>query len=216
MAWTVEDLITSTRNTQLNDPEGTTWPNSSMLNAINEALRTLVLARPDSTSTKAVITSVAGTEQKIPEDGYQLLKVIRNITPINGMGRAIRLVSQDRLDSIAPNWHLDVGTEVIEYCFDKDMSRDTFYIYPSVGVGKKIEIRYSKEPPTFTNSDMAVEVPVSPVFSLALQKLIAYQLLSGDSASAGNGENHLNTAMTILGLKASADNQSYPSSKGGQ
>lgn len=215
MVWTVEQLIISTRNTQLNDPEGTTWPNAAMLDAVNEALRTLVLARPDATSTTATITTVAGTQQMIPSDGYLLLKVVRNIQADNSMGRAIRIVNQDRLDAVSPNWHQDLGTEVHEYCFDAQLSRSVFYIYPAVGPGKKIEIRYAKNPPVFGTADMADELPVSPMFSLPLQKLIAHQLLSGDSSSVG-GENYLNTAMTLLGVKANADNLSYPTNKGAQ
>ncbi len=56
---TVQDLIRTTRMTQLDDPDGTTWPDTAMLHGLNEALRMLCLLRPAATSTIALIFMVS-------------------------------------------------------------------------------------------------------------------------------------------------------------
>lgn len=211
---TVQDLIRTTRMTQLDDPDGTTWPDTAMLHGLNEALRMLCLLRPDATSTIASLVTIAGTRQNIPTDGERLLKAVRNINADDVIGRAVRLVNQNDLDAMSPDWHQQVGTRVFEYCFD-DRSPKWFYIYPSVGAGKKIEIEYSKTPPMLTLDDMEDEIPVSVVFSQPLQELMLYKLLSGDASRGQGSANHLQVAVQMLGLKTAADAFSSPTQRDG-
>ena len=214
MALTVQDLIRTARMTQLDDPDGTTWPDSAMLHGLNEALRMLALLRPDATSVIHTLVVVAGTRQFIPSDGERLLKVVRNINSDDSIGRAIRLVNQNDMDSMSPDWHQQVGTRVSEYCFD-DRTPKWFYIYPSVAAGSKIEIEYSKTPPALGLEDLDDDIPVSVIFSQPLQELMLYKLLSGDSSRGQASTNHLNTAVQMLGLKTAADVFSSPTQRDG-
>ena len=206
---TVQDLIRTTRMTQLDDPDGTTWPDAAMLHGLNEALRMLCLLRPDATSTIVSLTTVAGTRQTIPADGERLLKAVRNINVDNTIGRALRLVNQADLDAMSPDWHQQVGTRVSEYCFDGRTPK-WFYIYPAVGVGKKLEIEYSKTPPLLTLDNMETPIPVSVVFSQPLQELMLYKLLSGDASRGQGSANHMQIAVQMLGLKVASEIFSSP------
>lgn len=199
-----QDLLTGVRMTQLNDPDATTWPDSTLLVALNEALRMLVLVRPDASSKIATIIAQEGTRQFIPDDGVRLLRVVRNINADDTIGQAVRLVQQEDMDSMSPSWHTTQGYIVKEYMFDSRTPK-YFYIYPSVTPGQKIEIEYSSHAPLVNELNVASAMPVSEVFSQPLQELMLYKLLSGDATNGNSGAAHLQVAMELLGVKDTAD-----------
>lgn len=206
----VQDLIRTARMTQLDDPDGTTWPDTAMLHGLNEALRMLCLLRPDATSTVHVLTLKDGTRQYIPDDGERLLKAVRNINSDNSAGRVIQETSLADMDAMSPDWHSTPnGSRVHQFMFDERTPK-WFFIYPPVGAGKKIEIEYSKKPPNLTAQNMDDPLPVSVIFSQPLQELMLYKLLSGDSSRGQAGANYYSNAVQMLGLKASADQFSAP------
>lgn len=222
MAITVQDLINGVRMTQLDDPEATTWPDDVMIIALNQALSMLALMRPDSTSTIGIINLTKGSRQFLPADGLRLLRVIRNVT-WNGdpgtdpvIGRAVRIIQMEALDSMSPDWHNTPATTAIhEYCFDARNPKH-FYVYPSppTAGALQLEIEYSKEPPQLSIVDMASDLPVDLIYMQPLQELMLYKLLSGDSRNGGvNGMPHLNTATSVLGIKASSEEASSPARK---
>lgn len=202
--FTSQDLINELRMTQLNDPDATTWSDTLMIIALNQALKTLVLVRPDATAKIATITLKEGSRQFIPLDGVRLLSVVRNINSDNTIGIAVRLVQREDMDSMSPDWHAANGTVVREYMFDS-RSPKHFYIYPCVPVGKKLEIEYSSHVNEVTLSNIKDPLPVDAMFSQPLQELILYVLLSGDSSNGTSGAAHLQTAMDLLGVKDKAD-----------
>ena len=112
--FTSQDLINELRMTQLNDPDATTWSDTLMIIALNQALKTLVLVRPDATAKIATITLKEGSRQFIPIDGVRLLSVVRNINSDNTIGIAVRLVQREDMDSMSPDWHVTKGTVVRE------------------------------------------------------------------------------------------------------
>ena len=199
-----QDLINGVRMTQLNDPDATTWSDTLMIIALNQALKTLVLVRPDATAKIATITLKEGSRQFIPLDGVRLLNVVRNINSDNSIGVAVRLVQREDMDSMSPDWHVAKGTVVREYMFDS-RSPKHFYIYPSVPAGKKLEIEYSSYAADVNIENVIEPLPVDAVFAQPLQELMLYKLLSGDSSNGNTGASHLQTAMDLLGVKDKAD-----------
>ena len=201
-----QDLLNGLRNTQLNDPEATTWPDASLIAALNEALRTLVLVRPDANPKISTVMIIDGTRQYIPTDGLRLLRVVRNIGADDSIGGAVRLVQQEDMDSMSPNWHTTQGYVVKEYMYDIRTPK-YFYIYPAVTPGQKLEIEYSATVTPITDITVNDELPVAQVFSQPIQELILYKLLSGDSVNGNSGAQHLQTAMELLGVKDSGDDR---------
>ena len=202
--FTSQDLINELRMTQLNDPDATTWSDTLMIIALNQALKTLALVRPDATAKIATITLKEGSRQFIPIDGVRLLSVVRNINSDNTIGIAVRLVQREDMDSMSPDWNAASGTVVREYMFDS-RSPKHFYIYPCVPVGKKLEIEYSSYAETITTMNINEPLPVDAIFAQPLQELMLYKLLSGDSSNGNTGAAHLQTAMDLLGVKDKAD-----------
>lgn len=199
-----QDLLNGVRMTQLNDPEAITWSDSALIIALNQALLMLALVRPDATSKIAEIDLVKGSRQFIPADGERLLRVVRNITALGETGRAVRLVQQEDMDSMSPDWHNTEGTIVKEYMFDA-RSPKHFYIYPTVPVGSKVEIEYSSYADNVTELNAGEPLPVSAVFAQPVQELMLYKLLSGDASNGASGTDHLRVAMELLGVKDSQD-----------
>ncbi|WP_105245452.1 DUF6682 family protein [Psychrobacter sp. Marseille-P5312] len=195
-----QDLLNGVRMTQLNDPEAITWSDSALIIALNQALLMLSLVRPDATSKIATLELEAGSRQYIPADGERLLRVVRNITDTGGTGRAVRLVQQEDMDSMSPDWHNTSGTIVKEYMFDA-RSPKHFYIYPTVPVGSKVEIEYSSYADSVTELNVGDALPVSAVFAQPIQELMLYKLLSGDASNGVSGTDHLRVALELLGVK---------------
>lgn len=208
MGLTCQVLLDGVQATQLNDVDKTTWSETLLISALNQALYILTLVRPDATAKVHQFVCVEGTRQNIPNDGLRLLNVVRNIKADGAIGRAVKLVKISDLDSIKPDWHSDATAEVAkEYMFD-ERSPKWFYVYPPVKAGVKLEIEYSAEPPLIT--DPAQPLPVDLVYMQPLQEFIIYKLLSGDGGS-GMGMQHLNTGLSLLGAKPNSDAYVAPS-----
>lgn len=199
-----QDLVKSLRMTQLNDPDSVTWSDLALIDVLNEALRMLILVRPDASSKVAVMPVRDGTRQSIPDDGIRLLRVIRNINDDDGAGLAVRLVQQEDMDGMSPDWHTMQGYIVKEYMYDVRTPRQ-FYIYPAVTPASKLEIEYSCSVTKITGLNFDGPFPVSEIFSQPIQELMLYKLLSGDATNGQSGATHLQTAMELLGIKDTAD-----------
>ena len=186
--------------TQLNDPEGVTWTEVQLISALNQALRTLQLVRPEATAKSAVVNVQSGARQTIPSDGARLMRVVCNIEDNGTSGQVIRLVQREDMDSASGAWLKATGLIVKEYMFDSRMPKH-FFIYPRVREDRKIEIEYSARADTVTSATFSNALPVDPMYSQPLQELMMYKLLSGDATNGNNGAEHLQIAMELLGVK---------------
>lgn len=198
--YSTQDLFDSLRQTQLNDPEAVTFPDAMLLTALNESLRTLILVRPDASSKNMIIDIQSGARQTLPTDGIRLLSVTCNINTDLSRGRIIRLVQKEDLDSASYSWMSAQGSSVKEYMFDSRYPA-VFYIYPNVPTGTQIEIEYSASLEAVTLQTIANTLPVSSIFAQPLKEMMLYMLLSGDATNGTTGDNHLQTAMQLLGVK---------------
>lgn len=204
---TVKSLIEGVQKTQLNDVEKVTWTDDVLLLALNQALSMLILVRPDVTATFDEFVCIAGTRQTIPKEATRLLKVVRNIKANGVLGRAVRLVNQHDLDSADPNWHSGTPKDTAkEYMFD-DRSPRWFYVYPPVLAGVKLEIEYALFPKYAET--LADTLSVDAIYQQPLQEFMLYKLLSGEGGQ-GQGMQHYNNALSLLGAKPSVDRFTAP------
>lgn len=199
--------------TQLNDPEGVTWTEAQLISALNQALRTLTLIRPECTAKEAVIDLIDGARQKIPADGFRLIRVVRNVRASGEMGQVIRLVKKEDLDSASHSWMSATGTHVKEYMFDSRIPKQ-FFIYPNVMEGSQVEIEYSARADIVTSENFDDDLPVDVIYSQPIQELMMYQLLSGDSSNGDSGATHLQLANELLGVKDTQDERLSAKRKG--
>lgn len=200
-------LIDGVQQTQLNDVDKVTWGETELISALNQALAMLIGVRPDASAKVAELACVSGTRQTLPNDGLRLLKVVRNIKTGGLAGRAVRLMNMNDLDSIAPDWHSEPEKDSIkEYMFD-ERSPKHFYIYPPAQAGVLLDIEYSFMPDPITS--MAQTLPVDITYQQPLQEFMLYKLLSGEGGQ-GQGAQHLNTALSLIGAKPATEKYLKP------
>ncbi|MGZ5183602.1 MAG: phage adaptor protein [Caldimonas sp.] len=166
---------------ELFDITGTQWARTELLGWLNDGQRQIVMLTPQSTSLRTVVQLQAGTEQTIPDDGWMLIDVYRNMgTDGQTPGRAIRLIARKLLDSFNPDWHSAAQVAAPKnYLFDPQSVTQFWVNPPSDGTGF-VEINYSQVP-----ADLASEndtINVNNIFETALVDYILYRACSKNVA----------------------------------
>lgn len=181
----------------LQDVANVRWTTDELEEWCRDAVRRIVLARPDAYSvTRSFALKAGSTLQSVGNvasddnqsfmaggPAIRLLRVVRNI----GSGRPIREASRVTLDSEISDWHKPVPmsswADVEHYVFD-NMSPYTFYVYPCPPAGlatHMIEIVHAALP-IMAGSNLGLhDVYVNPILDWVL-----YRALSKDAEYAGN------------------------------
>jgi hypothetical protein len=131
MSVTVQTVINNARTLlQDTDTGGIRWTDPELIAWLNEATAEVVRIHPEANSKNIDHNLVAGTKQRIPTDGVQLINVIRNVGVGGAPGRVIRLIDHNIMNNERPDWHMETPTAVAtRFTFDhKDPFN--FYVYP--------------------------------------------------------------------------------------
>lgn len=168
---------------QLIDLANIRWTRSELLSWLNDGMRQIVLIQPSASSTTSVIQLQAGTRQYLPDDGWLLLGIYRNMGT-NGAtpGRAIRIISREILDSFNPDWNTDTAKAEVRNYIYTNQDQLAFYVYPPNTGTQKIEINYSAQPADLTAETQVI--PIFDVFQSALVDYILYRACSKDAEYA--------------------------------
>jgi len=179
----------------LQDSSGVRWTDAELLIYINDAQREIVNFRPESTATHANLQLSTGTEQTLPSGGLRLIKVTRNMsgTASDATGaKSIRIVEEDLLNSIEPDWHDPTvtgssahGSIIKNYLFDPDDPKK-FYVYPGVASGSNayVELIYSKLPTDL--SSVSSTIDLEDTYGNAILNFVLYRAYLKDAEFAGN------------------------------
>lgn len=178
----------------LQDTTGIRWPVvSELVLFINDAQREIALLKPDASAVNTTITLATGTKQDIPTAGNRLLRVVRNMSAASGGTgkRAVRLVSREILDSQTPDWHDPsvsgdaAHTNIVKhYVYDEQNPRN-FYVYPGVSGSSHVEIVYSANPATVTQSG---DLSIPDIFANAVADYTLFRAYTKDAEYAGNNQ----------------------------
>jgi hypothetical protein len=105
--------------------------------------------------------------------------------------RAVRLVSRDILDSQTPDWHDPsvsgdaAHTNIVKhYVYDEQNPRN-FYVYPGVSGSSHVEIVYSANPATVTQSG---DLSIPDIFANAVADYTLFRAYTKDAEYAGNNQ----------------------------
>lgn len=208
MTVAVNDIISRVQ-TLIRDLTGVRWPQDELINWLNDGQREVILLQPKAGAKNTSMALVAGTKQSIPNDGTQLLRVMRN-TGVGGAtpGRAITEVDREVLDTFTPDWHSDAATAVAKHYIFDPVDPTTFYVYPPADGSAQIEVVYASSPTVVTAGQ---QISVPDIYANALMDYMLYRAYSKDSDSTANAEraqNAYNTFVQSLGLKVAADARS--------
>lgn len=173
-------------NTQLVDVAWMRWPKAELLDYYNDAIRAVIIVRPEAGETSEVLTCVAGTKQQLPSGASRLL----DISQVVG-GRVVRPVPREVLDSQFPDWHSSSG--VIEsYCYDEQTPK-TYFVFPGAIEGTQLDAVISRipEPVTLSQVENDEIVKLDELYMNPILEWMLYRCYSKDSQ---NGAVHLQLA----------------------
>lgn len=201
-------------STQLHDisPQFQRWTQKELVLWLNDGQRAIAKYVPTSCSRVDAIKLTPGTKQsisRIPADrvipgdgsvaaavsGISLMSLIRNMGA-NGtsVGRAIRLVDRDVLDTNSPNWHSEADTSVSSYVFDP-RTPDIFYVSPGAHPTTSVwvEASFIADPidvPTTGNyahdGTDTTKVSIDDTFVDDLTDYVLFRAYSKDAENAAN------------------------------
>lgn len=197
MSVTVQSVIDRVQTT-LQDTTGVRWPVvSELVLWVNDAQREVALLKPDASAKNETVTLVTGTKQSIPTGGNRLLRAVRNMSAAsNGTGkRSVRLVSREVLDAQTPDWHDPTvtgdaaHTNIIKHYIYDEANPRNFYVYPGVSGSSYLEIIYSANPSTVTQSD---NLDIPDIYANAVMNYVLYMAYMKDAEYAGNSQRAAN------------------------
>ena len=190
------NLISRIQDT-LQDTTGVRWTEAELLRSINDAQREVVNFKPQASADHSNVQLATGTEQSIPDVALSLIKVVRNMSATGGSAtgkKAIRLVDEDVLNSIEPDWHDPTvtgdaahGSVIKHYVFDPDDPRK-FYVYPGVksGLNAYVELITSRSPTDLSATSSTIYI--DDIYGNALVDYVLFRCYMKDSEFAGNAQ----------------------------
>lgn len=188
----------------IQDATNVRWPESELLDWLNDGQREIVLVRPEAHSTNTAVQLAEGTKQSIPADGISLLDIVRNmgtdgVTP----GNAVRIIDREVLDAQRPDWHTEAAAASVKHYMYDGRNPKNFYVYPpqpAVSQGY-VELVYASSP---TDCALVDAIKVDDVYANALLDYILYRAYSKDAEYAANAPRavgHYQAFMQSLGVK---------------
>lgn len=210
MATKVVDIIRRAQIILL-DETSKRWPNEELLNWYNDAIRQIVIIRPDASTMRYYHTCTNETRQELDADDIRLIEITHNRD-----GGVIHSISREILDAHFPNWHADqtAHSAVQYFAYDERYPR-TFYLYPRPTAGIEIEIVTSRLPAPAVIADFQTDTTVISLHDIYTNPVIDYLLFrafSKDSkeGSANKANNHYQLFKDSIASKSEADGAVSP------
>jgi hypothetical protein len=188
------------------------WLDSELIDWINDAQRAVATVRPDASPDPKVVTLVAGSKQSIPADNFRLLDVVRNMAA-DGVspGRSVRIIERETLDQFNPYWHQSTKkAEVRHFTYD-ERTPTSYFVYPPVTAGTKIEAIFSKYPTKV--SAIGDALSLSEAYFEATLNYLMFRAYSKDTeftASPQVAASYLAAFNGAMGIKTNKDNAYSP------
>ena len=187
MAVTGTAVASRVRSTLL-DADGIFWSDAEILDALNAAMRAIVMHRPAAYARTEAFTLAWGIEQTLPAGAEMLLDVRSNVDGSSGQRvefAPVRQIDRRMLDEARPGWMSESGPLVKHFVYDPRTPR-VFLVWPRPTTPTKIMCSFSYAPPPVL--DMADEIPLSTLYEPAIHDFICATLLMRNS-SEGNPPN---------------------------
>lgn len=212
MSVTAKDII-DRAVIQLLDLKAIRWTRAELLRWVGDGQRQIVIYAPSATATTETVKLAIGTRQQLPENGWLLLDVYRNVKDGKPpkYGRVVRLISRSLIDRFNPNWHADLErTEVTNYLYDVQ-DPTTYWVYPPNNGEGRLEINYSAQPVQLTREDEELEV--QDIYANAVLDYVMFRACSKDAEYAPGlqlAQGYWATFMAFVGGKTASEDQNTP------
>lgn len=192
----IQDIADQVR-ADLVDEDAVTWTEGDLLEDANEAMRLIVLVKPDAYVVTEYVLLTDGTLQTLPVGGQALIDVFEN----EASKRRVTQVDLELLDETSRFW--PAGTEsvdVIHYAADP-RDKTQFRVYPPNNGYGSVYVTYSRVPDPLTYAD-AIQLgdQYEPAIKMIMMSL-AYRR-NTQRQDLGKSEAYLRSAYNALGLSA--------------
>lgn len=163
------------------------WTDDELIRWINDSRMAILVRKPSACGTIANLDLVAGTHQAIPEDGFVLFNVIRNMgTTGTTPGRSIRRTDMQSMDDADLYWHASKPSkEISQFAYDDRTPKD-FFVSPPAVAGTKVQISYASIPAEIAAPADTLAIGLENMD--AVVNYVAYRAKSKDSEYANAAE----------------------------
>lgn len=190
MAVTTVASLLSRAAVILQDPTSIRWPQTELLDWLNDGQREIALFKPNVFVKNTTVQLVAGTKQSLPADGVSLIDVVRNMgTNGSTPGAAIRVVTREILDAQISNWHSSTASAVVKHYVYTPLDPKTFYVYPpqptGAGTQNQAEVVYVASP---TDATLVSTITIDDIYMTALLNYILFRAYTKDAEYANNAQ----------------------------
>ena len=191
------------------------WLDDELIRWINDSRMAIIARKPSACGKVANLTLVAGTHQTIPDDGYVLFDVIRNMgTSGTAPGRSIRRTDRQNIDDADLYWHTDEPkSEISQFVYDDRTPKDFFVTPPSVA-GVQVLISYAAIPAEVAALADSLDIGLENMD--AVVNYVAYRAKSKDSeyANAAEAAAYYGAFNDALGVQNQSQNAMSPNQIG--
>ena len=203
-------------STLLQDPTNIRWPTSELLTYLNDGQREIALYKPNACIVNGPRQLIAGSKQTIPDNGVQLIDVVRNLGATGTTaGKAIRLTMREILDAQNADWHTSNPSQIVQHYVYNPRDPKTFYVYPPQPSTSphQVELVYAAAPTDLTTTTQTINV--DDIYFSVLVDYMMYRAYSKDSeyaADAPRADRHQRAYLASLTGKVSSETGHDPNS----
>lgn len=201
-------------NTQLRDPGYIRWTKSEVLDYFNDAVRAVVLNRPDASVSIIDVDCVAGVAQTLPDTAYQLIDIVGQDS-----GRAVPPIDRTMLDNADPCWRATTGSPSVEGYLYSPLLPQVFNVFPGAEEGLSLKVAVSLYPVSVdideldgNDAENPVQMQISDLYINPVVDWCLYRAFSKDAESGADSNlatQHLQNFNNALGIKTKVDRASY-------
>lgn len=190
----------------LQDVAHVRWPLVELLGWLNDGQREVVLRKPNANVVNVKVPLGQGTKQSLPDNGVQLIDVVRNVP-----GNAVRQVARAILDAQNQGWHGQPAAAAVQhYCY-APLDPKHFYVSPPNNGNGAVELVYSATP---VDALLGGVLSLDDIYQSALLDYVLYRAYSknAEAADAQRLMVHYAAFDRSLGGKAQLERVPYPGS----
>lgn len=169
---TVQDIIDMVVETT-RDIDKVSWTDADIIEYVNEAVKVIVQVRPEASSKKDNISSVAGVSQTLPSDAVSLINVLANSD-----GTVINEVDVTMKDAFSPGWRNTTAAAIVKEFFRRSAPTE-FEVWPPLNGIVNLLVEYSYYPADVTAVGDIIGIHNS--FQTQLRNYCLYKTFARDS-----------------------------------
>jgi hypothetical protein len=212
--------VTARLTKTLHDLDAVRWPIPDQWEAIDDAQKSLLEARPDLFEvTGDVQLRDTGVKQRVPEDCYLVFDITYNLNHLRVPFSGIVKISRSILDRSYMNWMVSPASPRMEHWMQDIREKKYFWAYPPVsndpdtGQPGWVVMRYAKRPEVVSDAGQALDAPdemINGVYYFAMTRL-----LEKDEKFAGSpqADMFLQKYAMVIGAATEAGKQEQAVSK---